>query len=164
MCGFVAASAHASMVVLSNPHGLDIQGFTGDGSEGWDWASDTLETAYDNGQVDILAPTFVSGGVTYPAIWAGDATNLLDGVASSAAPGVLMYNQFNIQYTLNAGYDGPRALGTDDGQYNHAMRIAVSFHETYNNYHMTTYYQTTDAPGVWNTLFEVEDLDTDPNW
>ncbi|RLA55521.1 MAG: hypothetical protein DRR04_14755, partial [Gammaproteobacteria bacterium] len=145
--GLMVASTQASMVILNNPHGLDLNGFTGDGSESWDWASDTLETAYDNGQVDILSPTFVSGGVTYSAIWNGDATNLMDGVANqNVATGVLMYNQFQIQYTLNAGYDGPRALGTVDGQYGHAMRIAVSYHESYNNYHMTTYYQTTDAP------------------
>jgi len=75
-----------------------------------------------------------------------------------------MYNQWTVQYLLNESYDGPRTLGTIDGQYGHAMRIGITYHVSYSQYHLILYYQTTDAPGVWKELFEVQDLDTDPNW
>jgi len=165
MFGFMVTSTQAAFEILNNPHGLDLQALTAAGVESWDWSSDTLEAAYTNGQLDVITPTYEVGGITYPAVVFGAVSNLVDGSGSDYTDsGMILYNQFTAAFVLNESYDGPRVLGTIDGQYGHAMRVISTYHESYNKYHFIIYYQTTDAPGVWKTLFEVQDLDTDPNW
>ena len=151
--GLMVASAQAALVINQNPHGLDIQAVTAVGADGWDFANDTLGLAYANGQVDVVTPD--------PVVW-GVAENMVDGLGTGA--GLIMYNGFTASFTLNGSYAGPRTLGTVDGQYGHALRVGMTNHESYNNYKLQAFYQTTDAVGTWELLFDVEGLDTQPAW
>jgi len=152
VCGVMVTSAQAEFEILENPHGLDLRAAVADGINQWEWDSDTFGTAYANGQLDVEDP---NGGVRY-----GAATNLVDGDGGTL--GLIMYDGFTATYALNSSYDGPRALG--GGQWNHAMRIGIEFHENWNDYDLEVYYQTTDAPGVWQTLFKVRDPNSNPAW
>ena len=152
VCGVMVTSAQAEFEILENPHGLDLRAATADGINGWDWNSDTFGTAYANGQLDVSDP---DGGVR-----SGTAENLVNGDGGTL--GLIMYSGWTATFALNESYDGPRALG--GGVWNHAMRIGIDFHENWNDYNLEIYYQTTDAPGVWQTLFKVQDLASDPAW
>jgi len=58
VCGFMVAGAHAALEILQNPHNMEIAYHQTAGLASWPgWDTDTLETAYDAGQVTMTSST-----------------------------------------------------------------------------------------------------------
>ena len=148
-CGLMVASTQASLVVVSNPNNMVINYHETQSGTWGGWATDTLQTAYDAGQVTLSD----SGGG-----WSGAPEYMVDGLTSdyavSVTSGYEMYQGNTVDFKFESSYAGGRTIG-DAGQ--NAMRLKTNFHLDHDGFHYRLEYSTTAAPAVFQTLVEVQD-------
>ena len=149
-CGFMAASTRATFEIVSNPHNMVIVHHEGPTSAWGGWSDDTLEKAYEAGQVTLSDSG--SGYSGTPELMVDGAT---DDWTVSATSGYECYFGGIVDFKLGSSYTGGRTIGDNNAQ--NAMRLKTNFHLDHDGFHYRLEYSTTADPTVFLMLVEVKD-------